>query len=70
MDSALYYVKSDVSPSLTTMTKKAINLLKTNRKGFILMVESGQIDWASHSNDPGYLLHQILRNQSIAKSFD
>ena len=39
------------SPSLADMTKKAIDILSKNSDGFFLMVEGGQIDWASHDND-------------------
>lgn len=36
-------------PSLSSMTKKAIDLLKTNDKGFFLTVESGRIDHGHHA---------------------
>ena len=36
-------------------TMKAINLLSRNAKGFALMVEGSQIDWACHNNDSAYL---------------
>ena len=39
------------SPTLASMTLKAIDILSKNSEGFFLMVEGGQIDWASHSND-------------------
>jgi len=39
------------SPTLASMTAKAINLLSKNPDGFFLLVEGGQIDWASHKND-------------------
>lgn len=39
------------SPTLAGMTQKAIEILSKSSKGFFLMVEGGQIDWASHSND-------------------
>jgi len=39
------------SPNLADMTQKAIDILSTNPSGFFLMVEGGQIDWASHEND-------------------
>ena len=39
------------SPSLSAMTRKAIAILSKNPRGFFLMVEGGQIDWASHAND-------------------
>lgn len=39
------------SPSLAEMTQKAIDVLSQSSNGFFLMVEGGQIDWASHNND-------------------
>ena len=38
-------------PDLTRMTGKAIQILSRDPDGFFLMVEGGQIDWASHDND-------------------
>nr|WP_263323580.1 alkaline phosphatase [Neobacillus sp. Marseille-Q6967] len=38
-------------PSLSQMTKAALQRLKQNSKGFFLLVEGSQIDWAGHDND-------------------
>ncbi|HET7627141.1 MAG TPA: alkaline phosphatase [Bacillales bacterium] len=38
-------------PSLEEMTTAAIERLDDNKKGFFLMVEGSQIDWAGHDND-------------------
>jgi len=38
-------------PSLTAMTQKAIEVLKKNDEGFVLMVESGRIDHAHHAGN-------------------
>lgn len=38
-------------PTLAEMTIKALDLLKRNRKGFFLVVESGRIDHAHHYNN-------------------
>jgi alkaline phosphatase len=48
-------------PSLTEMTVKALDILSQNENGFFLMVEGGQIDWAGHVNDAGWLLHELLK---------
>jgi alkaline phosphatase len=48
-------------PSLREMTMKALDILSQDEDGFFLLVEAGQIDWASHNNDPGTLLHELLR---------
>ncbi len=38
-------------PSLTEMTEKAIKILRKNRKGFFLHVESGRIDHGHHAGN-------------------
>ena len=38
-------------PSLTMMTKKAIEVLSKNKKGFVLVVEGGRIDHAHHAGN-------------------
>ena len=51
------------SPTLLSMTDIAIKILKKNPKGFFLMVEGGQIDWAGHAND-------ALNNMQDTLGFD
>jgi alkaline phosphatase len=41
----------NAEPTLAEMTGIALNKLSRNRKGFILQVEAGRIDHASHAND-------------------
>ncbi|WP_431688058.1 alkaline phosphatase [Hahella sp. NBU794] len=48
-------------PSLKEMTMKALDILSRNEKGFFLMIEGGQIDWAGHDNDAGTMLHEMLK---------
>ncbi len=48
-------------PTLDEMTLRALELASTNPKGFFLMVEAGQIDWAAHYNDAGMLLNEMIR---------
>ncbi|WP_420589516.1 alkaline phosphatase [Bacterioplanoides sp.] len=48
-------------PSLVEMTKKALDILSQDPDGFFLMIEGGQIDWAGHINDTGWLLHEMLK---------
>lgn len=38
-------------PSLTQMTKKSIDILSKNKKGYVLMVEAGRIDHAHHAGN-------------------
>jgi alkaline phosphatase len=48
------------------MSLKALDLVNKNPRGFFLMIEAGQIDWAGHHNDTGLLLHEMLRaNETI-----
>jgi alkaline phosphatase len=42
---------NDNIPSLMTMSLGALNVLKTNPNGLVLMIEGGAIDWAAHAND-------------------
>ena len=48
-------------PSLKDMTMKALDILSKDEDGFFLMIEGGQIDWAGHVNDTGWLLHEMLK---------
>ncbi|NRD75561.1 alkaline phosphatase [Shewanella sp. VB17] len=52
---------SCVQPSLRNMTLKALDVLSKDEDGFFLMVEGGQIDWAGHINDTGWLLHELIK---------
>ena len=58
--------RQSAEPSLMEMTRRAIELLDSHdhwwqRRGFLLVIEGGQIDWAAHNNDTGTLLHEILQ---------
>lgn len=52
-------------PSLREMTLAAIERLWGHPQGSFLMVEAGQIDWAGHANDAGWLLHEMLRMDAV-----
>lgn len=39
--------------------KKAIAMLSRNDKGFALMIEGSQIDWACHNNDSAYMRAEL-----------
>lgn len=47
-------------PSIAEMTEKAIKLLSKNKKGFFLMVEGSQVDWAGHANDAAYMVNDFI----------
>jgi alkaline phosphatase len=57
---------------LTAGTETAINILNQNKKGFFLMVEGSQIDWAAHENNQGEVISEMLdfdRTIKIALDF-
>lgn len=61
-----------VEPSLAEMTEKALDVLSKNDKGFFLMVEGSQVDWAGHANDPVAIvtdIHAFDDAVSVAKDF-
>ena len=55
------------APSLAEMTQKAIEILSKSSKGFFLMVEGGQIDWASHSNDADNTISDTIELDKAVK---
>jgi len=56
---------------LSESTNTAINILKNNKKGFILMVEGSQIDWACHDNNPDQTIREVLDfDAAIGKVLD
>ena len=44
---------------LVPSSKKAIQILSKNEKGFFLMIEGSMIDWAAHGNNMGELINEI-----------
>jgi alkaline phosphatase len=49
----------------------AIDILDNNKKGFFLMVEGSQIDWAAHDNDKKQIVKEMLDfDQTIGKVLD
>jgi alkaline phosphatase len=52
---------SCTQPSLRDMTLKALEVLSKDEDGFFLMIEGGQIDWAGHENDAGWMLHELIK---------
>jgi len=45
--------------SLGDLTKIALEYLNKQTKGFILMIEGSQIDWAGHANNDSYALSEL-----------
>lgn len=50
---------SDRSYTLGDLTEAALENLRKNEKGFVLMIEGSQIDWAGHDNQQDYLLSEM-----------
>ncbi|MCE7060301.1 alkaline phosphatase [Dyadobacter sp. CY343] len=58
-------------PTLAEMTRKTLELLSKNPKGFVVQIEGGKVDWAAHSNDAGGLLYdQIAFDEAIQVALD
>jgi alkaline phosphatase len=57
-----YKLRADdeVQPTLTEMTAKALEVLKKNRDGFVLMVEGGRIDTSHHENRAQMALAEVV----------
>jgi alkaline phosphatase len=47
-------------PTLADMTRGALNVLDEHPRGFFLMVEGGAADWASHNNEAGRMIEEML----------
>jgi alkaline phosphatase len=47
------YTRDDLYENVTLaeMVESAITVLETNKKGFWMMIESGDVDWANHKNN-------------------
>lgn len=54
-------------PSLAELTKKGIDLLSQQEKGFFMMVEGGRIDHACHAHDPVGAIQDILAFDAAVK---
>jgi alkaline phosphatase len=51
---------NDNVPNLATMAKVAINVLDNDPDGFFLMIEGGAVDWASHDNQSGRMIEEMI----------
>jgi alkaline phosphatase len=56
---------------LAIMTEKAIESLRKNKKGFVLMVEGSQIDFAGHGKDIDWLVSEVLdMDAAVGKAYE
>lgn len=51
------------NPTLADMTDAALKVLGTNEKGFWLMVEAGDVDWANHNNNIDNAIGAVFSGQ-------
>ncbi|OAT33201.1 alkaline phosphatase [Proteus myxofaciens] len=59
------------APTLAQMTQKAIDLLKTNEKGFFLQVESASIDKQDHNANPcGQIGETVALDEAVQIGLD
>jgi alkaline phosphatase len=56
------------NPTLAQMTQAAIRVLQTNDKGFWLMVESGDVDWANHANNIDSSIGAVISGDMAVRS--
>jgi alkaline phosphatase len=60
--------RGDLLPRATDL---AIRRLAENEKGFFLMVEASQIDWAGHDNNTEYLVSEMIDfDKAIGQALD
>ena len=64
-------VYPDGEPTLPEMTKASLGLLEKNKKGFFLIVECSQIDWANHGKDfEGQLAETLALDETVEVVLD
>jgi len=62
---------ADRDYSLAELTEAAIRILSKNRKGFVLLIEGSQIDWAAHEQDhEGIIAEMIDFDGAVGIGFD
>jgi alkaline phosphatase len=59
-DTAYTVPMTKTVPTLTEMSRAALNVLDNDRDGFALMIEGGAVDWAAHANSLGQLVEEQI----------
>ena len=61
-----HYKPGDIeeNPTLAEMTSAALEVLQTNDKGFWLLVEAGDVDWANHKNNIDDSIGAVLSGEA------
>lgn len=52
--------RTETVPTLTEMTRAALNVLDNDPDGLYLMVEGGAVDWAAHGNQSGRMIEEAI----------
>ena len=58
----------DRTPTLAEMSNTALAKLESNEKGFFLMIEGSQIDWAGHENNADYAIREVRDFDNAVKA--
>lgn len=64
------YSPEDLSenPTLAEMTQAALEVLEKNKKGFWLLVEPGDVDWANHQNNIDDSIGAVFSGEAAFRS--
>ncbi len=64
-----YHLPADVreNPTLAEMTTAALTVLEKREKGFWLMVEAGDVDWANHDNNIDNSIGAVVSGDEAVK---
>ncbi len=64
------YTPADLkeNPSLAEMTEAGLTVLSQNPKGFWLMVEAGDVDWANHDNNLDNSIGAVLDGDAAVRT--
>jgi alkaline phosphatase len=70
IDPAESYTPADIAenPTLAEMTEAALTVLSTNPKGFWLMIEPGDVDWANHDNNIDNSIGAVLSGDEAVRT--
>jgi alkaline phosphatase len=62
---------TQTTPTLAEMAQKAIDRMKGNKKGFVLQIEAGKVDWGAHANDIAAVLYdQVSFDEAVKVAID
>jgi alkaline phosphatase len=64
------YTRADLdeNPTLADMSQAALDVLSTNKAGFWLMIESGDVDWANHDDNIDNSIGAVLSGDAAFRT--